>query len=115
MRKGKFYYLGQSIYRLRYMVIVLWILAIVCCIPKLKDLITPFSSSGFENIHSQSYALDKSLEKTIGYQKNRLLILFKNVNHVPSKQFQAEVEKAIDSFKHISYTHELSSILKQDA
>ena len=115
MRKGKFYYLGQSIYRLRYMVIVLWILAIVCCIPKLKDLITPFSSSGFENIHSQSYALDKSLQKTIGYQKNRLLILFKNVNHVASKQFQAEVETAIDSFKHISYTHELSSILKQDA
>ena len=115
MRKGKFYFLGQSIYQFRYLVLLLWILAIVLCIPKLSDLLTPFSSSGFENINSQSYELDKTLQKNIGYQKNRLLILFKNVNHMAPKNFEIEVKNALKSLKHISYSYELSSKVKDNA
>ncbi|NDH08676.1 MAG: MMPL family transporter [Gammaproteobacteria bacterium] len=107
--------LGKSIYQLRYFVIVMWILAIIFCLPKLSDLISPFSSSGFENINSQSYALDKTLQKNIGYQKNRLLILFKNVKDLPANRFHADVTQAIKSLKHISYPYELSSIIKDDA
>ena len=77
MRKTKFYQLGKFIYRFRWPIIILWILAILSCIPFLPKLIAPFKSTGFSDEHSPSVLAENYLDQQLGYDnKNKFLILY---------------------------------------
>jgi RND superfamily putative drug exporter len=110
-----FYTFGSVIYRSRYLFIGLWLLAFLLCLPFLPKVMSPFKSSGFENIHSESQKTNIFLNQKLGYQDHRFLILFKKESECcDKKEFKQEVLKSLKGFKHVSYPHELLIIEKQD-
>lgn len=103
-----FYQLGLLAYRFRYAVIVIWLLGLLSSIPVLKHIMEPFQSSGFENIKSQSYETDKLLADTVGYNKHRILVLFKKESDTVSNfLMEKEVDKALSKLDHVAYAHKV--------
>ena len=108
MSNSFFYALGHFIYRRRLWLIISWLLCIALCLPSLPNLMKPFNSSGFENFKSESFLAMRDIEKNIGYQKNRVLILFKKTKTATSdQQFRKDVDKALEGLNDIPQKHEV--------
>jgi RND superfamily putative drug exporter len=108
MQNSFFYKLGIKIYRWKAMIISLWLFAILCCAPTLPKLLEPFKSSGFENFSSESQAALSELEDNVGYQKHKVLILFKKkFKHLGDERFKFEVESALKNLNSLPKKHEL--------
>lgn len=106
--KTRFYGVGKIAYRFRYVIILLWILAIALCIPSLPKLMEPFNTSGFENFKSESFKTLNHIQEVVGYQKHRVLILFtKKRSSMSDSQFIQDVKKALDGLDKIKQTHEV--------
>ncbi len=103
-----FYRLGQLMYRFRYWVIGIWFVGLIASLPVIPHIMDPFQSSGFENIHSQSFDTNKLLENSVGYQKHRILVLFtKESDTVSNQMMNSEVNKALKKLDHVSYEHKI--------
>jgi RND superfamily putative drug exporter len=103
-----FHALGCFIYRRRSWVIISWLLCIALCVPSLPNLMKPFNSSGFENFKSESFVSMRDTEKNIGYQKNRILILFQKIkNSISDQQFRKDVDKSLKGLDDLSEKHEV--------
>lgn len=108
MKDSIFYKLGLIIYRFKAIVILLWLLAIVVCIPTLPSLLQPFQSSGFENYHSESHDALSDVEDNVGFQKHRVLILFKKKSsNLSDERFKHKVKLALKNLDDFSQKHEL--------
>ena len=75
MEHNKFYLLGEIIYRFRWAIIALWLCMILACIPFISTLITPFKTTGFVDEHAASSLAQNYLNKHLGYNNNRFIIL----------------------------------------
>lgn len=73
---SSFYGLGKFIYTFRTPIILLWMILVICCVPAIPNLMTPFQSTGFVDEHSQSAKADQYLDKNLGYRYNRFLIIY---------------------------------------
>jgi len=103
-----FYALGAGIYRFRRIIILLWLFALIALLPCMPKLMAPFKASGFENFDSQSYSAMEEVDRRIGFQKHRILILFtKNQLSLADAVFSEEVHRSLKRFKTISDRHEL--------
>ncbi len=77
MLNTKFYQLGKFIYKMRWPIIILWVLIILSCIPFLPHIITPFKTTGFIDENSSSAIAEEYLDKELGYDnKNKFLIMY---------------------------------------
>ena len=77
MKTNLFYKLGQFIYPYRWLIIVLWVLAVLGCLPFLSNIIAPFKTTGFEDEHSGSAIAQQYLNKKLGYhQDNKFIIVY---------------------------------------
>ena len=77
MQQHKFYKLGQWVYSLRWLILSLWLLAILSCAPLLSHIISPFNSTGFEDEQTSSTLARQFLNAHLGYNsKNKFLILY---------------------------------------
>jgi RND superfamily putative drug exporter len=77
MENIKFYQLGKFIYKLRWPIIILWLLILLSCIPFLPHIITPFKTTGFIDEHSSSAIAQEYLDKELKYDsKNKFLIMY---------------------------------------
>lgn len=107
-RASTFYRLGAGIYRFRRIILLLWLFALIALLPCMPKLMAPFKASGFENFSSESYAAMEEVDKRIGYQKHRVLILFsKTKASYADDLFVRDVHQALKNLKKISEQHEL--------
>lgn len=73
---NSFFSLGKFIYKQRILIISLWAVMILACLPFIPNIISPFKTTGFVADNSKSVKADKYLEKKLGYNKNRILISY---------------------------------------
>lgn len=71
-----FYRLGKNLYKRRRLIILLWLVLIVSCLPLLADLMSPFKTMGFVDNDSNSAAADLFLEERLGYGDQRIVIAY---------------------------------------
>ena len=76
MEHNKFHMLGKVIYRCRWAVIGLWVGLILCCVPFISSLITPFKTTGFVDEQASSTKAVNYLNKKLGYNSNRFIVLY---------------------------------------
>src|SRR5688572_13396154 len=77
MHNSKFYTFGKMIHKFRWLIIGLWVLLILSCIPFIPYLINPFKTTGFIDEHSASATAESYLNKELGYNKeNKFIILY---------------------------------------
>src|SRR5437763_468771 len=75
-QRGLFFQLGKLIYKGRILIILLWVLMMLACVPFIPHIMTPFKTTGFVDETSNSVKTDNYLKKKLGYGKNRILIIY---------------------------------------
>ncbi|CEG56336.1 MMPL family transporter [Legionella fallonii] len=109
MENAKFYRLGKFIYRFRWVVIILWALGILSCIPFLPKLITPFKTTGFVDEHSSSAAAEQYLNKELGYDnKNNILVMYHSSKLLTTNPlFLKKIKQSLADLEDFPLKHEI--------
>ena len=103
-----FYRFGLLSYRFRILIILLWALIVLCCVPFLPNIIAPFQSTGFIAENSISAKTDRYLDQKLGYSSNQLLIIYHSKKlTATSTAFNNELEKSLSRLKNYSLKHEI--------
>lgn len=77
MQGTKFYNLGKIIYPIRWFIIILWIIFVLCCLPFLPKITSPFKTTGFIDETAQSTQAIEFINKKLGFNNdNKVLILY---------------------------------------
>lgn len=108
-KKALSYRLGRFINKLRWPIIVLWLLAILLCIPFLPHIITPFKTTGFIDESSASARAEQYMDKKLGYNdKNKFLIMYQSPKLLATKsQFKEKIKKSLSDLKDFPIKHEI--------
>ncbi len=109
MENAKFYRLGKFIYRFRWIVIILWAMAILSCLPFLPKLITPFKTTGFVDEHSSSAATEHYMNKQLGYDnKNNILVMYHSSKLLTSNPlFLKKIKQSLSDLEDFPLKHEI--------
>lgn len=75
MQDNRFYRLGGTVYRLRWLVIAAWVLIIMACLPVLPHISSPFKTMGFMDESAKSTHVNQQLEKKLGYNSQNNIII----------------------------------------
>lgn len=108
MQSRLFYRFGNLLYRLRFLIIGFWALLIAAGLPFLPKLMTPFQSTGFVALGSASDKADQYIDKHIGYNDNRFIILYQsNTLKADRSTFKRKVKKSLENLKQFPMKHEI--------
>lgn len=108
MEANLFYKLGKLTYKFRIEIIVLWVIALLLCIPHLTKIMDPFQSTGFVATNSKSDIADKYLQKNLDAGNNQFLVIYHSKKlQATSKQFQSKIDKSIQDLKNLPLQHEV--------
>lgn len=103
-----FYKIGGAIYRRRYWIILIWIAFFLMCLPNLKDVISPFKSTGFMVDGSSSERADHFLNVQLGYGHNEFIILYHSKTlQARDPKFKRLIEQSLKGLDNIWIKHEI--------
>ncbi|MDP3558990.1 MAG: MMPL family transporter [Legionellaceae bacterium] len=108
MRTNLFFRLGEWVYRFRLLIIVLWTVIIISCIPLLATLTAPFQSTGFEVENSESVRTKEYLDKHLGYHSNRFIAIYQSKHLLATNPLYInKLKKSLSGLKHFPMKHEI--------
>ncbi|BCA95058.1 membrane protein [Legionella antarctica] len=109
MQNFKFYRFGKFIYKMRWPVIIIWVLIIVSCIPFLPHIITPFKTTGFIDENSSSATAEEYIDKELGYDnKNKFLIIYHSPKLLAKNPlFLKKIKRSLTELKNFPLKHEI--------
>ncbi len=108
MRQTPFFKFGKCVYTHRIAILVIWCFLILGCLPFLPDIMTPFKSTGFIDNQSDSTKTDKDIDKQLGYNHNRFVILFHSKTLKTSNPlYLQKIKKSLVQLDTISTEHEI--------
>ncbi|MFT4060365.1 MAG: MMPL family transporter [Legionella sp.] len=104
-----FYQVGKFINRFRWPIIILWLLAILGCIPFMPNLMDPFKTTGFIDEHSSSAKATNYLNKKFGYDSNnKFLIMYHSSKlDISDSEFSAKIKKSLAGLDDFPMKHEI--------
>ena len=103
------YRLGWFINKLRWPIIVLWLLALFACMPFLPQIITPFKTTGFVDESSASAVAERDMNKKLGYNNNnKFLIMYQSKELLATNSlFKEQIKKSLSGLKDYPLKHEI--------
>lgn len=108
MQIDLFYYLGKLLYKLRWFVILSWIIFIAVSIPHTTHLMDPFKAIGFKDPQSQSSKANDLLNKKLGYSYNQFIVTYSSDEWLATDQkFMDEVKTSLAGIKKMSTKHQI--------
>lgn len=103
-----FYHFGKLVYRFRWLVIVLWLVVLMICVPFAPKLLEPFKAIGFKDPNSQSARANQMLDDKLGYSSNRFIIMYKSKQSFLSNPDQLdEIKQSLAGLKNFSLPHQI--------
>ncbi|MBL7525106.1 MMPL family transporter [Legionella bononiensis] len=98
MQETKFYRLGTFIYHYRWVIVVLWMVLILSCLPLLPNIISPFKTTGFIDEHSESAKTEQLMNDKLGYNnKNKFLIMYHSTSLLATSQlYKNKIKKSLE-------------------
>ncbi|WP_031565255.1 MMPL family transporter [Legionella wadsworthii] len=108
-KKTLSYRLGLLINRLRWPIIVLWLLAILLCIPFLPHIIDPFTTTGFIDESATSAHAQAYMNKKLGYDdKNKFLIMYHSDTLLATEpEFKKKMKTSLSGLKKFPIKNEI--------
>lgn len=109
MQGTLFYHLGKLIYRFRWLVIGMWALMILACVPFLPNIITPFKTTGFVDSTAESTKTQDYLDQKLGYDSyNKIIIIYKsNSLKTTDPAYHNKIKKSLSGLKNFSIKSEI--------
>lgn len=109
MKSTLFYKLGTFIYPYRWLIIVLWVFAVLGCVPFLSNIITPFKTTGFTDEHSGSAKAQQYLNKKLGYhQDNKFIIMYHSSTLLATDpRYLTKIKDSLSELKDFPIAHDV--------
>lgn len=108
MKKGLFYQFGKLIYKTRWIIVLVFVVAFISCIPFLPQVMSKFTNTGLIDPHSQSALADKYLDEHLNYRHNRFIIMYQSqLAFSKNDEFNKEIKHSLSNLKNLSYPYEL--------
>ncbi len=108
MNYDLFYHLGRLIYKIRWVIVLIWIALIASAAPLGSKLTDPFTSMGFNDPSSESAQANQVLNNEIGYNANRYIVIYKSHSmRTTNPKFFADIKKSLANLKKLSLKHEI--------
>lgn len=76
--RNLFYRLGKSIYRYKWLIVILFFALAISCIPLVSKIMVPFTTIGFNDSHSESSKAMKMIDRELGYSDNQIIVIYKS-------------------------------------
>ena len=92
--KGLFYYFGRLIYPGRWLIIGLFFVFFLLCIPLLPQVTSQFTDTGLVDPQSQSAKTDEFLNDQLNYFSNRFIIMYQGKTSF-NKSFSQEIHNSL--------------------
>jgi RND superfamily putative drug exporter len=107
MQDTRFYRLGIFIYRFRWVIIGLWLITILACLPFLSHIITPFTTTGFIDEQAASTRAEELLNQKFGYSSdNKFLIIYNSKTLIAtSPAYQNKIKQSLATLKTFPIPH----------
>lgn len=108
MENKFFFKLGVFTYKFRIAIILIWLGAMLLCIPHLADILSPFKSTGFVAENSKSDLTDKFLSKKLNYGSNQFIVIYHSKQLVAdSLIYQQKIQNSLKKLKDFPVKHEI--------
>ncbi len=108
MHKNIIYKIGTLIYHLRWPILGLWFAIIICCIPLLPNIISPFKTTGFVDEHSESAEAENYLSKNLKYNNNNFIILYTSKNLLATNpKFTNKIKESLEKLSNFPLEHQI--------
>lgn len=109
MQTTLFYRLGSLLYRLRWLVIFIWLIALLVCAPFLPHVFDPFKITGFIDEQSGSAKTENFLNTKLGYTNyNKFIIMYTSKNlSANGSQFNQKIKKSLAKLKNFPIEHKI--------
>lgn len=103
------YQLGKLINKLRWLIIVFWVFAILFCIPFMPQIITPFKTTGFVDESSQSAKTERYMDKKLGYDtKNQFMVMYHSSKLLATRPlFKEKMKQSLSDLEDFPLKHEI--------
>lgn len=104
MNTSLLYKLGSVLYRVRWYLIVLWLVLLIACLPILPNIISPFKTTGFIADNSASAQAESLLNTSLNYDHhNKIIIIYSSKTlKANSKQFNKKINDSLKPLKKFS-------------
>lgn len=104
MRISVFYKLGKFIYPLRFVILILWLIGILACLPILPKITAPFKTTGFIDETSPSALTLDYINERLGFDyNNKILILYTSKSlKTTNKEFFDQIHKSLQEVEDFS-------------
>ena len=108
MSSTPFFQLGRFVYKHRLLMIVLWGSLVLCALPILPHLMTPFQSTGFIDEQSSSAETDRYLDKKFGDRSNRFLVMYHSKTlPATGALYNQKIDGSLAGLKHYPMKHDI--------
>jgi RND superfamily putative drug exporter len=108
MHKDLFYRFGKSIYYCRWLIIVIWLLLILACIPFAPKLMEPFKAIGFSDPQSESAKANDVLNNKLGFSYNQFIIMYHSDTLLAThSKFINEIDDSLADLTKFSLKHQV--------
>lgn len=103
-----FYRFGVCIYKCRWLVLLLWLLIFLICIPFAPKFIESFKAIGFTDPNSQSAKANTILNDKLNFSYNRFIILYNSDKMLATHpEFIREIKNSLAGLKDFSLPHQI--------
>lgn len=108
MEQSRFFRFGKFVYRFRIAIIILWTIAVLSCLPFIKDVTTPFQTTGFVAKNSESDIADTFLNDNLKGIHNRLLVLYHSETLLATdKDYKQKIKFSLANLKDYPIKHDI--------
>lgn len=103
-----FYRFGEWICRNAKFVIFFWVVLLICSLPFISEILTPFQSTGFVAKNSESAITDEFLKKHLPYYANRFIAIYHSNKLLATEyKFIEKIKYSLHGLKNFPLKHEI--------
>lgn len=109
MSNQTLYQVGHYLYRLRWFIIVLWVIIIFVCLPFMPQIMSPFKSTGFIDEYSNSAKIKHYLDKALGYNNyNTMMLIYHSKKLVATQPlYMKKIKQSLSELKNFPIQHQI--------
>lgn len=102
----KFYNFGKLIYKARWLILLLTLIAVIACIPIVPKVFTRLNSTGFQDPFSQSAQAETFVKKNLNYQRNQFIIMYQGKRSFTNNtQYFSAIRESLSALNDLSAPH----------
>lgn len=108
MERSLFYRLGKLINSYQWLIVILFLVLVIVCLPLAPKIMGPFKTSGFADSHSESFATIKKINQDLGYGDNQIIIVYTSATLAATDpKFIDEIKYSLNDLTQIPIEHQI--------